>query len=345
MRCTAGQSRLASLVSWNAYLMLGISPNVLTRPAAIGDECVRHGCRGANVRGLGIVALQEAWAFKVGALYPFVAFVAMVERWALSRGTTRPTSVDDVLLPKTSHLVELVRANSVPSLVVQLLSVLLHIVSCGMCTSGIRSWDPKATIAATVASGGYPCAVGLSASRTASTNRRAWVDSGLLLLSSLAADDSGFEAFRELGGEGLANKGMLWALWRGSAACAGAAADSVLVINTHLSAERDARGKRVHASQLAQLSLLIERRAAACGASAEIYVCGDFNLRADDPALDAFATSNKLRRIQFNGTTDFERSGQIDHILASRHSNAFVPAEPTYCSLSDHAAVAIERRV
>jgi endonuclease/exonuclease/phosphatase family metal-dependent hydrolase len=201
------------------------------------------------------------------------------------------------------------------------------------------------------------------------------MDSGLLLLSSLAPDDSGFEAFRELGGEGLANKGMLWALWRGSAACAGAAADSVLVsktkemktqnktneqtrptvisaaadsvlvINTHLSAERDARGKRVQASQLAQLSLLIERRAAACGASAEIYVCGDFNLRADDPALDAFATSNKLRRIQFNGTTDFERSGQIDHILASRHSNAFVPAEPTYCSLSDHAAVAIERRV
>ena len=326
--------------------MLGISPNVLTRAAAIGDKCVRR-CTGSG-NGLRVIALQEAWAFKVGLLYPIVALVAIVERWMLRRGSSRPTSVDDVLLPKTSHLVELVRANSVPSLVVQLLALLLHIVSCGMCLSPcVRAWDPKVTIAAAGAMRGFPFALGLTSTQTASTKRRAWMDSGLCLLCSLAPDESGFEAFCELGGEGLANKGMLWAVWYGSCTeGADAVCEDVVIINTHLIAEQNARGKRAHAAQLAQLTLLIERHVGACASGAEVYVCGDLNLPADDTALDAFARAARVRRIPFQGTTDYERSAQIDHIFASLNTDTdmFVSVQPVYCSLSDHAIISIERR-
>jgi hypothetical protein len=45
-----------------------------------------------------------------------------------------------------------------------------------------------------------------------------------------------------------------------------------------------------------------------------------------------------------SGTTNFERTEQIDHILSSQRSG-LVAVAPRYSELSDHALIAIEHAV
>ena len=344
---------LRSLTSWNVFLMLGISPQVLSRPTAIGQFVCDHIDAlqlrdGDDTEALRIVALQEVWAFSAGVLWLPLWIVAQIERACVRIGCTSRCAVRSVLLPPTNHVREVLRANSALSIVLQLLAVLLHFfvraVSCGG-GGGMMMWDPKKIIAAVARSRGLPHAVGFagSASSSTATRRSAWMDSGLMLLASAEPTATGFEAFDAVGGEGLANKGALWALWDSEDGSA-AQRPAVLIINAHLIAEQDARGKMCHAQQRAQLAALVRRLQNAHGKSAETYLCGDLNMDLKTDAFDTFAKQCTLTRVAMSGTTNFERTEQIDHILSSQRSG-LVAVAPRYSELSDHALIAIVHAV
>lgn len=237
------------IVSWNLWLIPFGGPWCLGRVQAIERCLCRH--VGSMLADPGvedclvIAALQEAWAWRAGPLYPLVWLEAALQKRLLSslfRGDREPLAL---------------RAIFALSRVVQLAGALVTSVCAPPLLRAVL-WSPKPVLAASLRRAGLPHA---TAAGEASFRHAGWpresnrsasapclLDCGLLLCTSRPPDETGFEPFDWRGNaECVAHKGMEWVRFGGLA-----------VLTTHMTFEYADGGVQRGAQQL-QLARLAAR--------------------------------------------------------------------------------------
>ena len=225
---------------------------------------------------LTIVAVQEAWAWRSGLMWPLQAleglFQSTLLRLELVKGGREP------LFP--FHIFGLVArvAGALGAAAVTFVPLLRRVL-----------WTPKPLLIRALHQAGLKFAVtdgeAWFAQRTPLEWPLALMDSGLLLCASHSPHESGFEPFDIRGNdEASARKGMLWGRF-----------GSLLVVNTHMTfingdGGEQRRKQHVRLAMLVQRALMEERDAnggngsngggggALCSSRIErVVVVGDFN--------------------------------------------------------------------
>lgn len=319
------------LLSWNIWCIPFAGPKCLSR----WRQCIvfvveQLCCLQPAEDELVILCFQEAWAWRCGFLmWPILFLISVLESRCCSR-VLEPTSI----LPDDGGAVSckgICAGNSFFSLIAQVLCVLTF-----WCAPFIY-WDPKHAMqdliqrACEQHSVFSPARHSVGASSPCrSSFGCGLLDSGLLLLSSHRPIHSGFEAYKDAGGEVMANKGLLWAYWE---------THDIVVITTHLSAGGE--GSQTTANQVQQLlhlttSLTTYRQTD----NFRLFVAGDMNIPLGHSLLEDLRRGGLLRSTGDSPTTCHgEAGGRIDHIFQLQSDDNFFPLEcgPVHTPLSDHA--------
>jgi hypothetical protein len=308
------------------------STNVLTRPqACASDAADTLGAIDGSVNA--VICFQEAWSFRCGLAWPIIQLAMSLEQRAGRQG---PRAMDEAkgLL---EQIWELNQHFTLFALVCGLISALFLPVR-------YLRWDgTKAGILRRLAASGLCYHVGSGGGAGAPWFRL--MDSGLLMVSTRPAGRHGFVPFAARGSEGMATKGMLWALFPATDGGEG----GHLVVTTHLHAT-DA-GIRV--AQCAQLLEEVKRLCAELH-PALVLLCGDFNEEpggAVHAALGAPPLSLARLTDARGAGTCVERRGDalyardLDHIYAAalppRRACLGSLLAPVFSRNSDHALVGV----
>lgn len=257
-RTTGGLPRSVKLISHNLWLI----PLKASYDLGRVDRCGRNllemtRAKTRDGEGLVLVAVQEAWAYRVGAFAPLYEGYAALERWAVGRFGLRGAG-ESVLA-------------WLPRLLVQLLTVLQAFVP------ALRSmlYDPKRRLKAILQ--GELRWHSFEATRAFQrlplfTRSPCLLDGGLYLAATQKPDACGYEAYgRDGSDEALAYKGMLWATF-----------GRLAVINTHMTFQFNDGGRNRRAQQL-QLAGLAKKLLETCEA---VLLVGDFNHALPDQVTD-----------------------------------------------------------
>lgn len=230
------------IVSYNAWL-LPTAPWVHNRVNSVIDRLKHALTTGFELptgdtdgREITVVALQEAWAWRVGLTWPLHYFLYLLQsflfRFNLVHGGHEPILLRALILPPLFAM----------SLLQAYVPVLRQIL-----------WSPKQRIANglsnTIPDENLKFAV--THSEPSFLQQSSWtfsptlMDSGLLTIASISPDQSGFVAFpRSDNDEAVARKGMLWARW-----------GDCVVINTHMTFVNKYQSRQRH-KQTIQLAFL-----------------------------------------------------------------------------------------
>ena len=216
---------------------------------------------------LAIVAFQEAWAFRVGVVWPLLWLQARLEALALF-ALDLAGGVEPWLL----HWPKL--AINCVAVVMAWVPVVRRVLYC-----------PKGVVSGALAREFGFAWQGSGRDAFAAWPLSTWppllMDSGLLLCASRAPDASGFEGYDRAGSaEAVANKGMVWATF-----------GKLGVVNTHMTFEfADGGGQR--AKQQRQLASLVGALLGVAPTRDGLPTCdavllvGDFNHALDSQTTD-----------------------------------------------------------
>lgn len=274
--CEAGrdmdESGTLTVASWNIWGIPLASHAALSRPGRLGEVALQKvlGDRQEHP-GRVVICFQEAWAYKTGLCGPLVRLARLLERCLPSLFVARHTLVFDPRSPVR----EACRVNSCFTLAVTLCATLS-----ALCFPfGWLSDDStREELCRTAARWGLPYAVGRnrSAGRLASPSKL--MDSGLLLVSSVQPTASGFMAFDAQGVEGMAEKGMLWALLPAPPGPDADATACQLVVTTHMHADQPQHPHPASTREAQRAQLVAELvRLIGVHRPALVVLCGDFN--------------------------------------------------------------------
>ena len=345
-----------TVATFNIWGIPFASHAALSRPGRLGDVAAAAvlGARPPAGDERIVLCFQEAWGFKTGCGQPCVSLARALERCLPSLCTTRYVQIFN---PR--HIcTEVLKINSPCTL---LASVFAALSSLCLPCAALRDDAIKSELVASLKRWGLPFAVGQSGNAGIVNNPRKLMDSGLLIVSSVAPMASGFVPYAAVGVEGVANKGFLWALLPPTDATLGdgLSGGGQLVVTTHQHADQP-NCKNPGATRALQRAELLAGLASlrAKYKPALVVVCGDFNEdaepRAEGGGLHADFLAGGLTRltaitkghgtcIKDDGTGNCE---ELDHLYAgSEHAEriCYEPVKPLRTPWSDHSLLWVNR--
>lgn len=248
--------RRVNVVSWNMWLIPTYGAWNLGRIDRCRDRVAGETAKllAAAPCDLSIVALQEAWTFRIGLFYPLIWLLARLETWLLKVG-----GYGGAAEPAWWHII---------------------ITAVTICTQtqsfvpGARRllWCPKGRFVDALAPLGFTWrgdGVAAFAAAPLSARPPLLIDSGLLLCASRAPDASGFAAYDRVGPEARAHKGLLWAAF-----------GSLGVVATHMAfhfEDGGANRRRQRRKLAACVAELLGLEASAKPTCDAVLLVGDFN--------------------------------------------------------------------
>ena len=327
----------------------------LSRPGRLGDVAAAAVLDSSPPPGDRVVlCFQEAWAFKTGCGQPCIALARCLERSMPSMCLGR---YQQIFNPR--HLCrEIFKVNSVCTLMASVFAAMSTL--CFPCST-LHDDVTRDEIAESLKLWGLHHAVGIGGIAGIHASRRTLMDSGLLIVSSIAPVASGFTSYECVGVEGVANKGYMWVLLPPTdpALGDGLSSGGQLIITTHHHADQinsDNPGAIRTVQRTEMLAGISKLRAQY--RPALVVACGDFNEDAEPrPEGGGLVADFKAEGYErLTGITKgigtcirddgSGRCDELDHLFAAGdHIDHLVcePAKPLRTPWSDHSVLWVNR--
>ena len=251
----------------------------LSRPGRLGDVAAAAVLSDSSPGARTVLCFQEAWAFKTGVGQPCVSLARAFETCWPSRCTATPTR----LFNPRHVLSEILRVNSWCTLLASAAAAIT--TPCFPCTA-LRDDATKRQLVDSLRLWGLPYAVGQHGDSMATSlpfDPSKLMDSGLLIVSSVAPVASGFVPYASHGVEAVANKGFLWALLPPVDGGPAGARGGQLIVTTHQHADQPSHSTNndTRSQQRKELCAGVESLRVRYS-PALVVLCGDLNETADE---------------------------------------------------------------